>query len=281
MNLPRQSKKPMPLPLLPRRPALAALVLLAGLALVACSSDQPKIPDQPPEVLYNQGYDLVQAGKFKQAAAMFDEVERQHPYSTWATQAQLMSAYAHYVNNEYDDAIIGLEHFIDLHPGHRNAPYAYYLKALCYYEQIVDVGRDQKNTELALQSLAEVVARFPNTDYARDASLKLDLTRDHLAGKEMEIGRYYETRGQWVAAINRFRTVIERYQTTTHVPEALSRLVECYLALGVTDEAQTAGAVLGYNFPGTDWYQDSYALLTSQNLEPERKEGSWLNSILF
>lgn len=279
MNVSRQSKKPMRIQFLLRRPRLAALALLAGLALSACGSSEPKIPDQPPEVLYNKGYDLVQTGKFKQASTMFDEVERQHPYSTWATQAQLMSAYAHYVNNEYDDAIIGLEHFIDLHPGHRNAPYAYYLKALCYYEQIVDVGRDQKNTELALQSLAEVVARFPNTDYARDASLKLDLTRDHLAGKEMEIGRYYETRGMWVAAINRFRTVIERYQTTTHVPEALSRLVESYLALGVTDEAQNAGAVLGYNFPGTDWYQDSYALLTSQNLEPERKEGSWLNSI--
>ena len=279
MNVSRQSKKPMRIQFLLRRPRLAALALLAGLALSACGSGEPKIPDQPPEVLYNKGYDLVQTGKFKQASTMFDEVERQHPYSTWATQAQLMSAYAHYVNNEYDDAIIGLEHFIDLHPGHRNAPYAYYLKALCYYEQIVDVGRDQKNTELALQSLAEVVARFPNTDYARDASLKLDLTRDHLAGKEMEIGRYYETRGMWVAAINRFRTVIERYQTTTHVPEALSRLVESYLALGVTDEAQNAGAVLGYNFPGTDWYQDSYALLTSQNLEPERKEGSWLNSI--
>ncbi len=269
----------MPSQFLPRRPALAALVLLAGLALSACGSDTPKIPDQPPEVLYNQGYDLIQTGEFQKAAAMFDEVERQHPYSTWATQAQLMSAYAHYVNNEYDDAIIGLEHFIDLHPGHRNAPYAYYLKALCYYEQIVDVGRDQKNTELALQSLAEVVARFPNTDYARDASLKLDLTRDHLAGKEMEIGRYYETRGLWVAAINRYRTVIERFQTTTHVPEALSRLVECYLSLGVMDEAQNAGAVLGYNFPGTDWYQESYALLTSHDLEPMRKEGSWLNNI--
>jgi outer membrane protein assembly factor BamD len=269
----------MPIPYLLRRPALAAILLLAGVAVSACSSDEPKIPDQPPEVLYNRGYDLIQAGEFQKASKMFDEVERQHPYSTWATQAQLMSAYAHYVNNEYDDAIIGLEHFIDLHPGHRNAPYAYYLKALCYYEQIVDVGRDQKNTELALQSLAEVVARFPNTDYARDASLKLDLTRDHLAGKEMEIGRYYETRGLWVAAINRFRTVIERYQTTTHVPEALSRLVECYLALGVTDEAQSAGAVLGYNFPGSDWYQDSYALLTSHDLKPERKEGSWLNAI--
>jgi outer membrane protein assembly factor BamD len=277
--MPRQSKKPMPTQFLPHRPKLAAILLLAGLALSACGSDEPKIPDQPPEVLYNQGYDMIQTGNFKKASAMFDEVERQHPYSTWATQAELMSAYAHYVNNEYDDAIIGLDHFIDLHPGHRNAPYAYYLKALCYYEQIVDVGRDQKNTELALQSLAEVVARFPNTDYARDASLKLDLTRDHLAGKEMEIGRYYEDRGLWVAAINRFRTVVERFQTTTHVPEALSRLVECYLALGVPDEAQSAGAVLGYNFPGTDWYQDSYALLTSHDLKPERKEGSWLNSI--
>jgi outer membrane protein assembly factor BamD len=210
---------------------------------------------------------------------MFDEVERQHPYSSWATQAQLMSAYAHYVNNEYDDAIIGLDHFIDLHPGHRSAPYAYYLKALCYYEQITDVGRDQKNTESALESLAEVVARFPNTDYSRDASLKLDLTRDHLAGKEMEIGRYYENRGEYLAAVNRFRTVVEKYQTTTHVPEALHRLVECYLALGVNDEAQTAGAVLGFNFPGTDWYQDSYALLTGQNLQPEVKEGSWLSGV--
>ncbi|MFZ5790710.1 MAG: outer membrane protein assembly factor BamD [Pseudomonadota bacterium] len=269
----------MPIPFFRHRPALAAFAVAAGLALGACSSEEPKIPEQPPEVLYNKAYDLIQAGKFQQASKMFDEVERQHPYSTWAVQAELMSAYAHYVNNEYDDAIIALDRFIELHPGHRNAPYAYYLKALSYYEQITDVGRDQKNTELALQALAEVVARFPNTDYARDASLKLDLTRDHLAGKEMEIGRYYETRGQWVAAINRFRTVIEKYQTTTHVPEALSRLVECYLALGVKDEAQTAAAVLGYNFPGSEWYQDSYALLTGQGLRPERKEGSWLSSI--
>jgi outer membrane protein assembly factor BamD len=270
--------------LLPGKPlrfaAIAALVLtLGGCSWLGLDSAEPKIAEQPPEVLYNKAFDLMQTGKFREASKMFDEVERQHPYSSWATQAQLMSAYAHYVNNEYDDAIIGLDHFIDLHPGHRSAPYAYYLKALCYYEQITDVGRDQKNTESALESLAEVVARFPNTDYARDASLKLDLTRDHLAGKEMEIGRYYENRGEYLAAVNRFRTVVEKYQTTTHVPEALHRLVECYLALGVNDEAQTAGAVLGYNFPGTDWYQDSYALLTGKNLQPEVKEGSWLSGV--
>jgi len=264
--------------LLPRLGAILGVTLaLAGCSWLGLDDEEPKIPEQPPEVLYNQAFDLMQTGSFADASRMFDEVERQHPYSSWATQAQLMSAYAHYVNNEYDDAIIGLDRFIELHPGHRSAPYAYYLKALCYYEQITDVGRDQKNTQLALESLAEVVARFPNTDYARDASLKLDLTRDHLAGKEMEIGRYYQRREEYVAAINRFRTVIERYQTTTHVPEALHRLVECYLALGVNDEAQTAGAVLGFNFPGSEWYQDSYALLTDKNLEPAVKEGSWIS----
>jgi outer membrane protein assembly factor BamD len=260
-----------------QRLAIAVPLALGGCSWLGLDGEEPKVPDQPPEVLYNKAFDLMQTGEFREASRMFDEVERQHPYSSWATQAQLMSAFAHYVNNEYDDAIIGLDHFIDLHPGHRNAPYAYYLKALCYYEQITDVGRDQANTEAALESLAEVVARFPNTDYARDASLKLDLTRDHLAGKEMEIGRYYQNRGEYLGAINRFRTVVEKYQTTTHVPEALHRLVECYLALGVQDEAQAAGAVLGYNFPGSDWYQDSYALLTGHNLEPEMKEGSWLS----
>jgi outer membrane protein assembly factor BamD len=263
-------------------PAFLAVGLLA-LGLGGCGifgdSEEPKIPEDPPEILYNRAYDLIQAGEFRKSAEMFDEVERQHPYSSWATQAQLMSAYAHYINNEYDDAIIGLERFIELHPGHRNAPYAYYLRAISYYEQISDVGRDQRNTELALESLIEVVARFPNTSYSRDAALKLDLTRDHLAGKEMDIGRYYLQRGLYVAAVNRFRVVIENYQTTTHTPEALHRLVECYLALGVVEEAQTAGAVLGYNFPGTDWYIDSYALLTGQNLAPVIDEGSWLSDV--
>jgi outer membrane protein assembly factor BamD len=262
---------------LAQRLAIAVPLALGGCSWLGLDSEEPKIPEQPPEVLYNKAFDLMQTGNFREASRLFDEVERQHPYSSWATQAQLMSAFAHYVNNEYDDAIIGLGRFVELHPGHRNAPYAYYLKALCYYEQITDVGRDQANTESALESLAEVVARFPNTDYARDASLKLDLTRDHLAGKEMEIGRYYQNRGEYLGAINRFRTVVEKYQTTTHVAEALHRLVECYLALGVYGEAQSAGAVLGYNFPGSDWYQDSYTLLTGHDLEPEMKEGSWLS----
>ena len=190
-----------------------------------------------------------------------------------------MSAYAHYSVDEYDDAIPALDSFIELHPGNRSTAYAYYLRALCYYEQIADVTRDQGNSEQALRSLSDVVARFPNTDYARDAALKLDLVRDHLAGKEMEIGRYYLTRDQFLAAINRFRTVVEKYQTTTHVPEALERLVEAYLSLGVRDEAQTAGAVLGYNYPGSEWYQDAYNLLKANNLKPEKKEGSWLNSV--
>lgn len=256
------------------------LLAFSFLAIAACSSDDEEIPETPAEELYYTAFVTMQDDKLLTAAKMFEEVERQHPYSRWATQAQLMAAYAYYREDAYDDAIIALERFIELHPGNRSAPYAYYLLSLCYYDQITDVGRDQRNTELALESLAQVVARFPNTDYSRDASLKLDLTRDHLAGKEMEIGRYYETRGEYLAAVNRFRTVVEKYQTTTHVPEALHRLVECYLALGVDDEAQSAGAVLGFNFPGSDWYQDSYALLTGKNLEPEVQEGSWLSDAL-
>lgn len=257
-----------------------AAVMLTPLLLAACGgSDVEEYVERPPEELYNQAYAAMQDREYERAADLFDEVERQHPYSHWATKAQLMAAYAYYEENKYDDAVIALDRFIELHPGHDDVAYAYYLKGLCYYERITDVGRDQKMTEQALQALSEVVRRFPGTDYARDAALKVDLARDHLAGKEMEIGRYYEKRGYYLAAINRFRRVIELYQTTTHVPEALLRLTECYLALGVTDEAQTAAAVLGYNFPGSEWYQDSYALLTGKDLRPEKDEGSWLAKI--
>jgi outer membrane protein assembly factor BamD len=182
-----------------------------------------------------------------------------------------MAAFSYYQSNKYDDAIIALDRFIQLHPGHRDIPYAYYLKALCFYEQISDVGRDQRMTQLALDALAEVVKRFPESPYSRDARLKIELAIDHLAGKEMDVGRYYQKQQQYVAAINRYRVVIERYQTTTHVPEALHRLVESYLALGVKDEAQQAAAVLGHNFPGSDWYADSYFLMTGEDL---RTEGS-------
>jgi outer membrane protein assembly factor BamD len=257
--------------------ACAAVFLLAGCGLF--SSKEDEYVERPPEELYNTGLAYMQDQEYNKAAKAFDEVDRQHPYSPWATQAQLMSAYANYLQDKYDDALISLGRFIDLHPGNKCAAYAYYLKAICYYEQIVDVGRDQKNTQLAFDALNDVVTRFPNTDYARDAALKLDLARDHLAGKEMEVGRFYLERKQYLAAINRFRRVIELYQTTTHVPEALERLTECYLAIGIKDEAQNAAAVLGYNYPGTDWYQDSYNLLTSADLKPMKKEGSWLSAV--
>jgi outer membrane protein assembly factor BamD len=259
------------------RPARLFMLLGGILLLSACGSDEPEYVERPAEELYTIGYNYLQEGENKKAAQAFDEVERQHPYSEWATRAQLMAAYAHYLEYEYDDAIIALERFVELHPGYKDVAYAYYLRGLCYYDQIVDVGRDQRNTELAMDTLQEVVDRYPGTPYARDAALKIDLTRDHLAGKEMTIARFYQTRDQFLAAINRYRRVIEFYQTTTHTPEALLRLTECYLALGVYDEAQTAAAVLGYNYPGTDWYEDSYNLLQEHRLEPERKKGSWLN----
>jgi outer membrane protein assembly factor BamD len=229
------------------------------------------------EEIYNDAMDQVQIGWYETAAEQFDEVERQYPYSAWATKAQLMAAYAQYLNNRYDEAVIALDRFIELHPGNRDVAYAYYLKALCYYEQISDVGRDQKMTQLALSTLQEVTRRFPKTPYARDARIKVDLTTDHLAGKEMNIGRYYQERGEHLAAINRFRTVIEKFQTTTHTPEALHRLTESYLALGITDEAQMAAAVLGHNYPGSSWYKDSFALLEGRKLKPQKKQGSWLS----
>ena len=229
------------------------------------------------EELYNDAMDLLQTGWYESAAQEFDEVERQHPYSKWATKAQLMAGYSYYLDEKYDEAIIALDRFIELHPGNRDTSYAYYLKALSYYEQISDVGRDQKMTRLALDAMREVIKRFPNTTYARDARLKLDLTRDHLAGKDMDIGRYYQNRTDYVAAINRYRSVVENFQTTTHVPEALHRLTECYIALGISDEAQMSAAVLGHNFPGSQWYKDSYAMLETRNLKPKRKEGSWLS----
>jgi len=239
----------------------SAILAAACAILAACSTPTDEYVERPVEEIYNAGMDALVAGRYVTAAKEFDEVDRQHPYSVWATKAQLMAAYAHYQNNKYDDAIVALDRFIQLHPSNRDAPYAYYLKALCYYEQISDVQRDAKMTELALKALEEVVSRFPETTYARDARLKLDLTADHLAGKEMEVGRFYQKRGAYVGAINRFKTVVEKYQTTSHVPEALHRLVESYMALGLREEARKVAAVLGHNFPGSEWYVDTYALV--------------------
>ncbi|WP_282606489.1 outer membrane protein assembly factor BamD [Pelagibius sp. Alg239-R121] len=264
-----------------RRTAIHVFAALGILGLAAgCSSDdeEPYI-EQPVEELYNGATDQLLQSNFDEAARLYDEVERQHPYSVWASKAQLMAAYAFYQDNKYDDAINTLDRFIQLHPGNKDIAYAYYLKAISFYEQISDVARDQKTTRQALDSLDEVVRRFPETKYARDAELKIDLARDHLAGKHMEIGRYYLNRGEYLAAINRFRKVIEDYQTTTHVPEALHRLVECYMSLGVITEAQATASVLGYNFPGSEWYVDSYALLTGEDLRPEEAEGSWISRV--
>ena len=242
--------------------------LVAGLA--ACSSNdnnqyvQGSIP-----FLYNTGYEFLEDERYDTATAFFDEVERQYPYSTWARRAQLMSAYAHYLANNYEEAILGAQRFLGLHPGNDMAPYAYYLIAICHYEQIIDIGRDQQKTEEALDALREVIRRFPGTDYAKDAKLKIDLARDHLAGKEMEVGRFYQTRGQYVAALGRFQNVVEEYETTSHVPEALHRMTEVYLSLGIVPEAIKTAAVLGHNYPGSRWYRDSYRLLRSKNLLPE------------
>ena len=245
-----------------RRSGIAAWALVVALAAAGCAgTGKENYVERPVDQIYNEAMNALQATTFEDAAKLFDEVERQHPYSVWATKAQLMAAYSYYMQNKFDDAILALDRFIQLHPTNRDIAYAYYLKALSYYEQISDVGRDQKMTREALGTLKELVTRFPASKYARDAQVKLELTNDHLAGKEMEIGRYYLLQKQYLAAINRFKKVIDKYQTTTHVPEALLRIVESYSALGVTEEARKTAAVLGHNFPGSDWYEDAYRIL--------------------
>jgi outer membrane protein assembly factor BamD len=252
-----------------------ALFVCAGLFLLAaCTADEavPEYVERPVNEIYNDALNVLQDGEYKDAAIMFDEVERQHPYSTWATKAQLMSAYSYYQDDSYDSAVVALDRFIQLHPSNPDVPYAYYLKALSYYEQISDITRDQKMTKLAMLTLDELVKRFPSSKYAKDAKLKLDLTRDHLAGKEMEIGRYYLKQGQYLASINRFKIVIDNFQSTTHVPEALHRLAESYVALGITLEAQKVAAVLGHNFPGSQWYTDAYGLVEGKIVKPKEDD---------
>jgi len=260
-----------------KRPLLLAAPLVLSLALVACADKKEEYIERPATTIYDEATAALKAERYKEAAQLFDEVERQHPYSQWAAKAELMAAFAHYQNMKYDDAILAYDRFTQLHPGAPEAAYAYYMRALCRYEQISDVRRDQKVTREAMDGFQEVVRRFPDTEYAKSAKLKIDMTVDHLAGKEMDVGRFYLNSGEPNAAIGRFRTVIERYQTTSHVPEALHRLVEAYLKLGLKEEAQAAAAVLGHNFPGSDWYQDSYAILVDAKLRPKADEGSWIS----
>ena len=220
--------------------------------------------------LYNAARERLDRGLYTQAAALFDEVERQHPYSVWARRAQLMSAFSYYAARDHTKSIDSARRFLSIHPGNRDAPYALYLIALNYYEQIRDVTRDQGTTRQAMEALNEVIRRYPATRYASDARLKLDLVRDHLAGHEMEVGRFYQDRRQWLASVIRFRNVIDEYQQTSHVPEALMRLTESYLALGMPEEARRSAAVLGANFAGTDWYQRAFNLIESYRPDPER-----------
>ncbi len=252
------------------------LLPFAVLALGACSKgeDEDELDARPAEELYTDARDAFAEQKYERAVELFEEVERQHPYSEWAPRAEVMTAYAQYKTRKYDDAVLTLERFIKLHPGNESVAYAYYLTALSYYEQISDVGRDQGMTRKARESLREVVRRYPNTEFARDARLKLDLTEDHLAGKEMMVGRYYLERDEYLSAANRFNRVVKDYQTTSHVPEALHRLVETYLKLGVEAEARRYAAVLGHNFPGSKWYRFSYALLEGKK-QPEEEKTWW------
>jgi len=249
--------------------ALASLLVLGGCSTIGSwfggdDADTKEDPaNVPVETLYNRGVDALTARRYAVAVKQFDSVEQYYPYSSWATNAELMQGYSQYLQNKYTDAVGTLDRFIQLHPAHRDIAYAYYLRALCYYEQIADIARDQKGTQEAMTALQEVVNRFPDSAYGRDAKLKIDLARDHLAGKEMEIGRFYESQHLYPAAIGRFQKVVDDYQTTNHVPEALHRMTEIYLMLGLTDQARKTAAVLGHNYPGSQWYVDGYNQLIS------------------
>ena len=258
------------------------LALLLAPLLAGCGGGASErkadttVPVRPVEELYNNGMDALAASRYATAADQFTAIEENYPYSAWAARAQLMLGYTQYLRNNYDQAIATLDRYIQLHPVGQDVAYATYLRALCFYEQIEDVQRDQRATVNAMAALKEVVDRYPGTDYARDARLKIDLARDHLAGKEMAIGRYYENQHLYEAAINRFQRVVQDFQTTNHVPEALERLVEVYLKLGLRTEAERTAAVLGYNYPGSVWYQDAYRALARDHLvaqEPAEQPG--------
>ena len=258
-------------------PGLAACALLAGL-LAGCADDKNTIaPDEPADKLYNEGLTLLNKKEFVDSAKKFEEVDRQHPYSDWGRKSLLMAAFAYYEGGKYDDTITTAKRYVTLHPGSADAAYAQYLMASAYFDQIPDISRDQARTERAMQVLAEVARKYPNTEYAESAKKKIEVARDQLAGKEMMIGRFYLEKRNFIGAINRFKAVVTQYQTTRHVEEALMRLTECYMALGIVPEAQTAAAVLGHNFPSSPWYQDAYKLVQTGGSEPRENKDSWIS----
>jgi len=266
------------------RTALPCALLLGGCSTLSsilpwngnteALNQRVDLSKEPPEQLYNNGVDALNRKDYGVAVTQFDAVQQNYPYSPWAVNAQLMDGYAEYLRNHYTDAVAQLDRYIQLHPASKDTAYAYYLRALCFYEQIADVQRDQKGTQEAMVALQEVVNRYPDSAYGRDSRLKIDLCRDHLAGKEMEIGRYYEKQQLYAAAIGRFQRVVDNYQTTNHVPEALHRLTEIYLRLGLTDQARKTASVLAYNYPGSRWYQDSWNDLVAQDVVQGRQIGT-------
>jgi outer membrane protein assembly factor BamD len=260
--------------------ARAAALVLVAYALGACSlfDKDTVVPDEPADKLYNEGLFLLNNKKNpKDAAKKFEEVDRQHPYSEWARKSLIMSAYAYYEAGLYDDCINSARRYVTLHPGSPDAAYAQFLIGSSYFDQIPEISRDQDRTEKAVQSLDEVARKYPNSEYAVAAKRKIEMARDQLAGKEMDIGRWYMDRKDYTAAINRFKRVVTGFQTTRHVEEALLRLTEAYMALGIIDEAQTSAAVLGHNFPDSRWYKDAYALMQSKGLQPSENKGSWIS----
>lgn len=264
------------------RQTVRFLVLICVLFLASCASkDRNQVPleEQDPEQIFKAAEFQLAGEEPEEAAKLFGEVERLYPYSEWAKRGLVMSAFAYHKTKDYEQSRIASQRYLDFYPADEDAAYAQYIMALSYYDQIENVARDQGNTFQALQALRVVIERYPDSEYARSAILKFELAIDHLAGKEMEVGRYYLKRGHYSAAINRFRVVVEDYQTTTHTPEALHRLVEAYLSLGLTDEAQTAGAILGHNFQSSGFYDDSYSLLTGRGLSPEAKGTGWLRRV--
>ena len=258
-------------------------IILGSVALAACggaNNPQQEYVERSVNVIYNNAYEELQRGNYIVAAQEFDEVERQHPYSIWARRAMVMSAYTYYIQNRYDLAVATAQRFLALYPGNQQAPYAYYLIAMCQYERISDIRRDQLTTELARAAILDVLRRYPDSGYAQDLWLKLDLVTDNLAGKEMDVGRFYLNRGEYGAAANRFALVIRNFPTSAHVPEALHRLTEVYLSLGIKQDAQVAAAVLGYNYPDNAWYRDSYRILVQRDLQPKADKQSWISRAL-
>ncbi len=274
----------------PNRSVCAAVLVALGVGLGGCDALDPSnlfaekyeptvTPDIPADKLYSEGLAAMEDGNYETASKKFDDLDKRYAYSDWSRKALLMTAYSNYEGAKYDDAINASKRYLQRHPASKDAAYAQYLMAMSQYKQIPDVTRDQERSERALTALQELVQKYPSSEYVPDAKAKIQITRDQLAGKEMEIGRFYLEKRNFPAAINRFRDVVSRYQTTRHAEEALMRLTECYMALGITGEAQTAAAVLGHNFPDSPWYKDSFSLLQSGGLEPREDRGSWLSKI--